>query len=188
MNRMKSYISLFLASSIVAAFASCTGKGASDGAQDGELELADSCVEMAVDSIPESHENAGFESVAKWVVELEAMSSFSGVCSEEEARKIEAGGSEDDSQWVEYDEEEDQWIVHGLGYVPQGTFEITNAKHVKTLNAMMMDEKYSDYRMDVSIKGNTAFAKWYNGNRGGGIEEDFPEDVVNFIYAAGEEE
>ncbi len=119
-----------------------------------------------------------WEVITKWEVSITAITSLMGVISEEEAKNAEEG---DDDRWVEYDEQEDQYVVHGQEEIVENTVTITNPKHVKMLNQMMEDPKYSDYVSDVKIAGTTAYAKWYGGNRGGGIEEDFPKEVKRFL-------
>lgn len=59
---------------------------------------------------------------------------------------------------------------------------ITDKAIVKRLNEMMSDrDKYDDYISEVKISGNTARARWYDGNRGGGICDDFPQDIVEAL-------
>lgn len=120
-----------------------------------------------------------WEVITKWEVSITAATSLMGVVSKEEAEQIEQNG--DGERWVEYDEEEDQYVVHGFDEIVQSSVTVTNPKHVKMLNQMMEDPKYSDYVSDVKISGTTAYAKWYGGNRGGGIEEDFPKEVQKFL-------
>lgn len=120
-----------------------------------------------------------FAKVTVWDIQLVSFTTLYGYCSEEEAREIEARG--DDECWVGYDETTGMWTKHCFESIPTHHTIITNASMVKKLNDMMKDPKYSDYRNNVKVKGNKATARWYDGNRGGGIPDDFPADVYKFI-------
>lgn len=120
-----------------------------------------------------------WDAVTKWEVTITAVCSLSGVVDEATAKEIQA--DESDDRMVEYDEEEDQWVTNGTAEIPVNNVVVTNPKHVKMLNKMMGDPKYSEYCSSVKISGTTAYAEWYGGNRGGGIADDFPAEVNRFL-------
>lgn len=123
--------------------------------------------------------NSPFAAVTVWEIDLESTTTRVTNCSEAEAREIEANG--DDDTWVMYDETEGSWVKHWTGDVVVGHVTITKPNQVERLNQMMEDSQYEEFREDVKIRGNKAIAKWYTGNRGGGMEEAFPKDVLKFI-------
>lgn len=120
-----------------------------------------------------------FNSVKMWKITLTAVTTIFDPVSAEEAKRIEAEGDED--YWVDYNEDERQWYVHGHAEVEVGSVTITDAKWVNRLNQLMQKSKYDEYRQEVTIRGKVAYATWYEGNRGGGIEEDFPKDLAKYI-------
>lgn len=120
-----------------------------------------------------------WDAIQKWEISITAFTSMATPISEAEAKEIEK--NPDDEIWVEFDEEEGQWIKHGEAMVVVDTITITEPDKVKRLNDMMIDPAYSEYDRGVTFNGVTAKAKWYGGNRGGGIEEDFPEDVKEWL-------
>lgn len=129
--------------------------------------------------VKENTNNSSFDDVEIWKITLTAVTTIFEPVSAEEAKKIEAANEED--YWVDYDEDEKQWFVHGHEMVEVGNVTVTNARWVKRLNQLMQKSEYNMYREDVTIRGKVAYAKWYEGNRGGGIEEDFPKDVAKYI-------
>ena len=126
----------------------------------------------------ETH-NSPFDNVEKWIITRIDVTTIYLPVDEEEAKRIEAAG--DDDLWVDYDEEEKQWYLHGHEMVEDGKATISDVKWVKRLNQFIQDPEYESYKEDVKIRGKVAYAKWYGGNRGGGIDEDFPKDVANYL-------
>lgn len=123
-----------------------------------------------------------FANVRKWVVTVTAVTTIYEPVSPAEARRIEREYTEDDDYWVDYDEEEQCYYLHGHAMVETDKKTITNPKHVNRLNALMANPDYKEYRDEVTIRNNTAYARWYGGNRGGGIDEDFPSDLVKLFF------
>ena len=126
----------------------------------------------------ETH-NSPFDNVEKWIITRIDVTTIYLPVDEEEAKRIEAAG--DDDLWVDYDEEEKQWYLHGHEMVEDGKATISDVKWVKRLNQFIQDPEYESYKEDVKIRGKVAYAKWYGGNRGGGIDDDFPKDVANYL-------
>ena len=126
----------------------------------------------------ETH-NSPFDNIEKWIITRIDVTTIYLPVDEEEAKRIEAAG--DDDLWVDYDEEEKQWYLHGHEMVEDGKATISDVKWVKRLNQFIQDPEYESYKEDVKIRGKVAYAKWYGGNRGGGIDEDFPKDVANYL-------
>lgn len=126
----------------------------------------------------ETH-NSPFDNVEKWIITRIDVTTIYLPVDEEEAKRIEAAG--DDDLWVDYDEEEKQWYLHGHEMVEDGKATISDVKWVKRLNQFIQDPEYESYKEDVKIRGKVAYAKWYGGNRGGGIDEDFPKDIANYL-------
>ena len=129
--------------------------------------------------VQEETHNSPFDNVEKWIITRIDVTTIYLPVDEEEAKRIEAAG--DDDLWVDYDEEEKQWYLHGHEMVEDGKATISDVKWVKRLNQFIQDPEYESYKEDVKIRGKVAYAKWYGGNRGGGIDEDFPKDVANYL-------
>ena len=136
-------------------------------------------VEENLEAATEETYSSPFDGVEMWKITLTAVTTIFNPVSAEEAKRIEANGDED--YWVDYDEEERQWYVHEHAEVEVGNVTITDAKWVNRLNQLMQKSKYDEYKQDVTIRGKVAYAKWYEGNRGGGIEDDFPKDLAKYI-------
>lgn len=178
---MRKLIALsFLACAVCLAF-SCSSqhRDQADNSAADEDYIAIACDSdtMILDPVSSS----AFADVTVWDIELVSFTTFAVPCSEEEAHKIEAASTGDDEIWVNYDETTGEWTKHGSEYVPTRHTTVTRADMVKKLNDLMDDPRYNEYRSEVKVKGNKASARWYDGNRGGGISEDFPDDVVDFI-------
>lgn len=128
-----------------------------------------------------------FANVTKWKVELTATTTMMVDITPEEAEQIEKGNyGKYEREFTELDAfvsdiGEGPYIAYHADVVEQ-TKTVTDPRFVKKLNEMMLDEKYSEYSMEVRVKGNTAYAHWYGGNRGGGVDEDFPSDVAKHLY------
>lgn len=128
-----------------------------------------------------------FSKVTKWEIKLVSLTTHLVEITKEEADCIEAGK---DSKYDKYFEDEEAFVneVDGKYFITYhanveiGKKTVTKPDIVAKLNKMMADKKYSDYRNNTTVKGNTAIAEWYDGNRGGGIEEDFPADIKNAIF------
>lgn len=180
--------------SVALASASCKS---SNGKQDDHSESADKIANDITSETPdaaesdnveidaleeeqESHAASPFDKVDKWVISITAETSIYNPISESEAARINAL-EETDEHWADYDEEEGQWYEHGSAMTEISKKTITDPTWVKRLNALMDDPNLSEYREEVTIRGNVAYAKWYGGNRGGGIEEEFPSDIASYL-------
>lgn len=120
-----------------------------------------------------------FANVTKWVVTITGVSTIYKRITAAEAKRVNA--KKDGDLWAEYDRNEKCYILHGYEDVEVSKKTITNPKYVQRLNALMSNPDFSDYRNEVTIRGNVAYARWYGGNRGGGVGEDFPEDIANLF-------
>ena len=122
-----------------------------------------------------------FDKVEMWQITFTSVTTIYKPVSAQEAKRIEAAG--DDDYWVDYDENQQQWYLHGHEDVDVGSVTVTDDKWVRKLNRLMQNPEYDDYSEDVTIRGKIAYAKWYDGNRGGGIADDFPTDVVDYLMS-----
>ena len=123
-----------------------------------------------------------FGNIKEWEVVLTAISTVSDfTATEEEVKKLQENADENADISVEFDEESGEYYVFMQTMSEEGHAIIDDPEYVKQLNDLMEQEDYSEYRKDVTIKGNKAFAKWYGGNRGGGVPDDFPEELVNYL-------
>lgn len=123
-----------------------------------------------------------FDSVNKWVVTVTSVTTLYEPISAAEAKRLERELADNDERWVEYDEVDQCYYLRGHSMVETGKKTITNAKHVSRLNALMGNPDFKEYRDEVTIRNNTAYARWYGGNRGGGIDEEFPSDLAKLFF------
>lgn len=129
--------------------------------------------------VKKPRKSQSFDNVKIWRITLSGISTIDRIVSPEEARIIEK--SDDDDMFVMQIEDDGPWHAVCHEYLEYTTVIVANPKLVKELNQLMDNPKYDSYRKDVKIKGNVAYARWYNGNRSGGIAEDFPQDLVDYI-------
>lgn len=144
-------------------------------------------VQEVVTAVPDVS-TSSYDNVTKWVVDVTAVSTMTIDITPEEAYQIENGHYgkyaklfkefEDDIFVNDFDGE---YYIQYHDMVVNGTKTITKPSVVKKLNEMMKSSLYQEYSQDVKIIGNTAHARWYGGNRGGGIEEEFPGDVAEYF-------
>lgn len=120
-----------------------------------------------------------YDKVEMWQITFFSVTTLFEPISAAEAKRIEASG--DDEYWVDYDESQKQWYLHGNPLVEAGTATVTDPKWVRQLNLLMQNPEYEDYSEQVKIRGKIAYANWYDGNRGGGVAEDFPPDIEEYL-------
>lgn len=130
-------------------------------------------------TVKKGRKSSSFNKVKIWKITLSGMSTIDRIVSPEEARIIEE--SDDDDMFVMQIEDDGPWHAVCHDYLEYTTVIVASPKWVKKLNSLMENPKYDSYRKDVKIQGNVAYAKWYEGNRGGGIAEDFPKDLADYI-------
>lgn len=120
-----------------------------------------------------------YDKVEMWQITFFSVTTIYKPISAAEAKRIEASG--DDEYWVDYDESQKQWYLHGNPLVEAGSATVTDPKWVRQLNLLMQNPEYTDYSEQVTIRGKIAYANWYDGNRGGGVAEDFPPDIEKYL-------
>lgn len=120
-----------------------------------------------------------YDKVEMWQITFFSVTTLYEPISAAEAKRIEASG--DDEYWVDYDESQKQWYLRGNPLVEAGTATVTDPKWVRQLNLLMQNPEYEDYSEQVRIRGKIAYANWYDGNRGGGVAEDFPPDIEEYL-------
>lgn len=139
-------------------------------------ETADSMTEEVV---AEDEEVSPWSKVTRWVITVTSVSTIEREISKAEADRLNATLTDDDDKWV--NEVDGTYMLHGHGEAVLGKVVITDSKYVSQLNRMMEESRYSEYRDLATIKGTTATAKWDSGNRGGGISEEFPNNLSRYI-------
>lgn len=126
-----------------------------------------------------------YDNVTKWVVDVTAVTTISFDITPEEATNIERGDYgkyaklfHDYADDIFVNDIDGEYFLIYHDEVVNGTKTITNPRIVKKLNTMMQSAQYSEYASSVRINSTTAHARWYGGNRGGGISDDFPSEVA----------
>lgn len=122
---------------------------------------------------------SAYSNVTKWEIAITGVTFISETITKEETDRI--NNTEYDDYWAEYNEETHEWEAHGHAEVVMGTVSISDPKIVSQLNDMMQKPDYESYAAEVKISGAIASAQWYGGNRGGGIDEDFPSNISAYI-------
>lgn len=129
-----------------------------------------------------------YDAVTKWVVDVTSVTTISFDITPEEAANIERGNYgkyaklfKEFSDDIFVNDIDGEYFIIYHDEVVNDTRTITDPRLVKKLNTMMQNARYSDYASSVHINGTTARARWYGGNRGGGIAEDFPKDVASAL-------
>ena len=130
-------------------------------------------------TVKKERHHSSFDKVQTWRITLSGMTTIDRIVSPEEARIIEQ--SDDEDMFVMQIEDGGPWHAVCHDFTDYTVVIVANPKLVKKLNRLMENPKYDSYRKEVKIKGNVAYARWYNGNRGGGIAEDFPKDLADYL-------